>query len=211
MYYIYLDEAYNLTPGAKNQFIILGGFGTSEPKRVANAHKKIRKLVLKQKQLGTEIKSFDRLAVEKLIPKIFKTLKDIDVVIYIIYQDKKVIPRQYYYKEKLNYERLYLEMLTILLRDEWKLKGQKQITVTADTFKTKMDKEKIIEKVLLSLKEQYPEKHFGLQFSDSTSDLNLQVADFIVGRFFRGIKQGYTPAKLAPQGVYARIIINILK
>lgn len=126
MYYIYIDEAYNLTPDSKNQLIVLGGFGTSEPKRIVKAYKKIRRFNLKHRQISSEIKSNDAIAIKKLIPKIFKVLVGLDIVIYIIRQDKKIIPVKYWQKNKLNYEQLYLDLLINSLVNTWSLEERNQ-------------------------------------------------------------------------------------
>lgn len=211
MYYIYIDETYNLTPGSRNQLIVLGGLGTSDPKKVAKTYKKIRKFTLKSRQLGTEIKSFDRIAIKKLIPKVFKALIGLDVVIYVIRQDKKFIPLEYYQKDELNYEKLYLDLLIKLLRDEWGLEKYNQVTVIVDTFKTKtISKDEMFKKTYLAFKQKYPDKYFKMRFANSTGDFSLQIADFIVGSFFRAFKGGKDIPDFKIEGLRIRIIANIL-
>lgn len=211
MYYIYIDEAYNLTPGSRDQLMVLGGFGTTSPKKVVKAYKKIRKFTLKRRQLGAEIKSFDRLAIKKLIPRIFKALTDLDIVIYVIRQDKKFIPFKYYQKDKLNYEKLYLDLLIKLLKDEWGLEKYNQVTVVADTFKTKIIlKDEMIKKTRLTFKQKYPDKYLKMRFADSAGDFNLQIADFIVGSFFRAFKDSKDIPDFKIEGLRIRIIANVL-
>jgi len=210
-HYIYLDEAYNLTPGAKNQLIVLGGFGTSEPKKIVKAYKQIRKFALKRRQIGAEIKSSDRLAIKRLIPQVFKMLSGFDVVVYVIRQDKRIIPFEYWEQDKLNYEKLYLALLIRLLRDEWNLKEQAQVSVILDTFKTKnITKDEMIKHTRLAFKQKYSDKFFKIRFMDSAVDFNLQIADFIVGSFFKSFKQSPNTPKFNIEGLRLGIVSNIL-
>jgi len=211
MYYIYLDEAYNLTPNSKNQLIVLGGFGTSEPKKIVKAYKKIRRFNLKPRQISSEIKSADAIAIKRLIPQLFKALIGLDIVIYIIRQDKKIIPFKYWQKDKLNYEQLYLDLLIKLLKDVWNLEGHNKITVLVDYFTTKMDKNTMVHKIRSALKIKYSNKDFGIQFADSSSDFNLQIADFIVGAYLRNFKEGPDLSDFCfGQGLRLNIVVNIL-
>jgi len=211
MYYIYIDETYNLTHGTPNQLIVLGGFGTSDPKKIAKAYKKIRKFTLKRRQLGQEIKSSDKIAIKKLIPKVFKALTGLDIIIYVIRQDKKFIPFQYYKKNKLDYEKLYLDLLIKLLKEEWNLEEHNQVSVILDTFKTKkISKDEMIKKICSAFKERYPNKYFKMRFVDSAGDLNIQIADFIVGSFSKAFKGGPKIPNFKFEGLRLRIINNIL-
>lgn len=207
MYYIYIDEAYNLAPNAKHQLIVIGGFGTSDPKKIAKAYKKIRKFNLTKRQYQLETKSSDRVAIKKLIPKLFKALVGLDIVIYAIRQDKKFIPYKYFEEDKLNYEKLYLDLLIKLIRDEWDLKKHDNISIMADYFHTKTN---MPEKILNVLKRKYPNKKFGIQFADSQKDINLQIADLIVGSFYKSFVGGPKIPDFKFEGLRLRIINNIL-
>lgn len=209
MYHIYLDESYNLSPSAKHPLFVLGGFGTLYPKAVAQKYKRIRKRFLKRKQIGLEIKSFDKIALTKLIPHVFSALTNIDVVIYILRQDKKHLPFEYFTKKTLNYESLYLHLLVRLLKDVWDLEQHDSISITVDKFQTKMEKKQIVESVRGECQSKYPHKKMNIQFADSSSDLNLQIADFIVGSYFKKFSGSpHTPQLINNERVH--IIQNIL-
>ncbi len=206
MYYIHIDEAYNLNPKAKHQLIVVGGFGTTDPKKIAKAYKRIRKHILTKRQLKTEIKSSDKIAVQKLIPRVFKALQGLDILIYVIRQDKRFIPFKYFEKDKLNYEKLYLDLVIKLLRDEWNLEKHDSVSIMADYFKTKIN---LPEKILNGLKQKYPNKNFGIQFADSQKNTNLQIADFIVSSFFKSFSQSSNIPKFQLEGLQFKIINNI--
>lgn len=209
MYHIYLDESYNLSPSATHPLFVLGGFGTPNPKTVAREYKRIRKRFLKRKQIGFEIKSFDKIALTKLIPHVFSALTSIDVVIYILRQDKKHIPFEYFTKNALNYEKLHVQLLTRLLKDVWNLDQYDAISVTIDKFQTKTSKKKIIESACGECQSKYPHKKMNIQFTDSASDLNLQIADFIVGSYFKKFSGSpHTPTLINNKRVH--IIQNVL-
>lgn len=75
-----------------------------------------------------------------------------DVAVYIIKQEKKNIPLEYWQKEKLNYDRLYLDLLIRLLRDEWKeIEDHSRVDIFIDTFKTKKISKEIIRRSSLHL------------------------------------------------------------
>lgn len=212
MYYIYLDEAYNLTPGARNQLIVFGGFGTTEPKKIVKAYKKIRRFNLKHRQIGAEIKSNDAIAIKKLIPKMFKILVGLDIVIYIIRQDKKIIPVKYWQKNKLNYEQLYLDLLINSLVNTWSLTERNQVSVILDSFQTKLiPKDEMIKKVRFAFNQKYPNKFFKMRFMNSATDFNLQIADFIVGAYLRSFRDGPDLSDFRfGEGLRLNIVVNIL-
>ncbi len=210
MYHIYLDESYNLTPGAENPIFVFGGFGTTSAKTVAKTYKRIRKITLNPRQMRLEIKSFDKIATTKLIPRVLAAVDTLDLVIYIIKQDKKFIPLKYFNGSKLNYEKLYIDILTKLLTDEWDITRHDTVSVTIDAFKTKTSKQEIIHSINQVFRTKHPEKRIGIHFVNSVQDLNLQIADFIVGSFFRNFASGSHTTPPGFEKMRMRIIINIL-
>lgn len=86
-----------------------------------------------------------------------------------------------------------------------------QVTVVADTFKTKIIlKDEMIKKTRLTFKQKYPDKYLKMRFADSAGDFNLQIADFIVGSFFRAFKDSKDIPDFKIEGLRIRIIANVL-
>jgi hypothetical protein len=127
-------------------------------------------------------------------------------------QDKKIIPFKYWQKDMLNYEKLYVDLLIKLLIDKWDLQGREQISVILDNFKTKIiSKVQMIKKVRHAFGQKYPGKFFKVRFADSAGDFNLQIADFIVGTYFKNFKKGLDLSDFCfGQGLRLNIVVNIL-
>jgi hypothetical protein len=60
--YIYLDESFSLRRGKKNQFLIIAGFATQNPKKIAKIYKRIKRHTLPRKFVNLEIKSTNPIA-----------------------------------------------------------------------------------------------------------------------------------------------------
>lgn len=188
--YIYLDETFNLKKGSKNQFLAIAGFSTNNPKQISKLFDRIKKSSLPKKLSGREIKSANILAEKLIKPKLFPALLNFDIEIYCCTQQKNLLSNIYFPKQKLNYDKLYLDLLSDLLVNQWHYRDQKIIILTLDTFKTKkINKQKISQTLMISLKEKYPKINFQINFVSSAGELNLQLADFICGIFYDRVLQ----------------------
>ncbi|HEX9722450.1 MAG TPA: DUF3800 domain-containing protein [Candidatus Paceibacterota bacterium] len=183
--YIYLDESFQLKRGTENQFLIIAGFATSDPARIAKVFNRIKKHTLPKKLITREIKSTNPLADRAFKPKLFRELQAEDVQIYAITQIKHQLPHDYFAKDQLLYDKLYLDLLKILLVNEWDYHDEEIVVTTMDTYRPRLLKRGDIISVLQSeLAQKYPDKHFRIQFQTSEL-LNLQLADHICGVFYQ--------------------------
>lgn len=183
--YVFLDESFQLKTGTENQFLTIAGFSTNSPKRIAKIVNRIKKHTLPKKLREQEIKSTNPVADRAFKPKLFQTLNDEDVQIYAITQLKNQLPPDYFHKGTLIYDKLYLDLLKILLVREWDYRDDQIVITTLDTYRPKSVKRgDIINALHISLKNQYPEKHFRIQFHTSEL-LTLQLADQICGIFYQ--------------------------
>lgn len=195
--YIYLDESFSLKRGEKNQFLIIAGFATQNPKKIAKIYKRIKRHTLPKKFVNIEIKSTNPIADYALKPKLFSELNKTDIQIYAISQLKNQLPKDYFDKDKLLYEKLYLDLLNYLLVNEWNYFDNKIIIVTLDTFKPKQIKRgDIINSLKKELKNKYPDKHFSISFENSAKFLTLQLADQICGVFYQLLQENQTWFKM---------------
>ena len=64
--------------------------------------------------------------------------------------------------------------------------------------------------IINSLKNKYTDKYFRMQFTDSDKNLNLQLADFIVGTFFKNFTKSQKIPEFNLNNLKAKIISNIL-
>jgi len=185
MAYIFLDESFQLKRGVQNQFLIIAGFATSEPERIAKIFNRIKKHTLPKKLRNREVKSTNPLADRAFKPKLFQQLQGEDVQIYAITQLKNQLSHDYFAKDQLLYDKLYLDLLKILLVNEWDYRDEKVIITTMDTYRPKVIKRgDIISTLQTELAMKYPDKHFRIQFQTSEL-LNLQLADQICGVFYQ--------------------------
>lgn len=183
MLHIYLDETFNLKRGTKNQFFALAGFSTRKPKETAKFFNRIKKSTLPKRLKNREIKSTDRLA-GRLKSKLFESLPKTEIEIYAIRQAKELLPQEYFYKNKLDFDQLYFNILAHLIKNEWDFGENRIIIVILDSFKTKtMLKKIIIERLKNQLVQKYPNKEFLIAFESSATILNLQLADQIASIF----------------------------
>jgi len=183
--HLFLDETFQLKRGMEDQFLVIAGFSTNDPKRIAKIVNRIKKHTLPKKLRGQEIKSTNPVADRVFKPKLFRALNNEDVQIYAITQLKGQLPRDYFYKGKLLYDKLYFDLLNILLVKEWDYRDNQIVITTLDTYRPKsLTRGEIIDRVHNALKEKYPDKFFRVQFQSSEL-LTLQLADQICGVFYQ--------------------------
>ncbi len=195
--YIYLDESFNLKKGEKNQFLIIAGFATQNPKKIAQIYKRIKKHTLPKKLVNQEIKSTNPVGNRALKPRLFSELNKTDIQIYAIYQLKNQLSRHYFHKEKLLYDKLYTDLLSYLLLNEWSYFDDKIVIVTMDSFSSsKIKKGDIINSLKEKLENKYSGKKFFISFEDSAKFLTLQLADHFCGVFYQLLQENQTWFKM---------------
>ena len=195
--YIYLDESFHLKRGEENQFLIIAGFSTQNPKAIAKLYKRIKRHTIPKKFLTWEIKSTNSIADRTFKPKLFSELNKTDIQIYAISQLKDQLLKEYFDKEKLLYDKLYLDLLNHLLLNEWNYFDDKIIITTLDAFRPgKVKKGEIIDSLKKNLENKYPDKKFSLFFEDSVKFLTLQLADQICGVFYQLFQENQTWFKM---------------
>ncbi|MDP3995623.1 MAG: DUF3800 domain-containing protein [bacterium] len=183
--HIYLDESFQLKSGTENQFLTIAGFETPDPQRIAKLFNRIKKHTLPKRMSNQEVKSTNIVADRAFKPKLFRELNKEDVHIYAITQLKSQLPHGYFHKGDLRYDRLYLDLLSILLVREWDYRDSDIIITTMDMYRpTKLSRGAIIKTLEAALAEKYPDKFFRVQFQTSEL-LNLQLADQVCGVFYQ--------------------------
>lgn len=208
--YIYLDESFSLKKGEENQFLIIAGFATQNPKKIAKIYKKIKRHTLPKKMVNWEIKSTNPIADRALKPRLFSELNKTDIQIYAISQLKNQLPRKYFKKQKLLYDRLYFDLLSYLLVNEWNYFDNKIVIVTLDAFKSKdIERGDMINSLKERLENKYSEKRFSISFEDSAKFLTLQLADQICGVFYQLLQENQTWFKMI-ESKLKKIVTNPL-
>lgn len=205
--YVYLDESGNLTK-SNGQYFIVGSYTVGDPRKIAKAFRKWQKNKFPKKvRVKPEVKFNDNLK-DELRLKTLKYFAKQDIRIFYTFLKKKNIPEEYYKKGKVHETGLlYAEIVKatlelympvtenefIVIRDRRTLKG-----VTVDRFN---------EVLKVSLLPKLPAKVlFQVQAVDSTTNPNVQVADWICGALAR-----YYEKKLMGEEFYSVLKGNIVQ
>lgn len=190
--HIYLDESFQLKKGIKNQFLLIAGFAARDPKRIAKLYNRIKKHAIPKRMSTQEIKSTNPIADRAFKPRLFRELAEEDVQFYAITQLKDQLPYDYFSKGALLYDRLYFELLKVLLVKEWDYQDEGIVITTMDSYRPfRMKREEIITAITKELTVTYPGKYFRIQFLTSEL-LNLQLADQICGVFYQLMQENQT-------------------
>lgn len=192
--FIYLDETFNLIKGTKNQFMAIAGFSVENPHDMARWYQKVKRKALPKKYSAKEFKSTNAFSEIYILPEIFSNSYPIPKIkIGAVIQHKNILGQEFYYKNKFNYDKLYLELAKKLLLDNWHYKDRNITIITLDTFKTKtINKTEISSTLQVELKFKHPNHNFHVGFGTS-EEKNLQFADQICGIVNKSAKDNQEP------------------
>jgi len=186
--YIFLDESYNLKDRTKPQFISINGFKTTAVKQIWKRWK-IYRLPFVGK---SRIHASDRLF-EPLRAKCLKLLNvHPDITLFTAIQEIRMIPIKgdvvYYGKKgRLLFDKVYANILKELLR-EMNLNVYKKVSIIVDSRKHKrgvLGKKQFQNNMKYFLKNWYPNTISNFDMQPSTSNILLEIADFISNSFYR--------------------------
>ena len=93
----------------------------------------------------------------------------------------------YYKKGKLDFDKVYEDMLKALF-SELNLQEYKKVIITVDSRKHKggiLGRKKFRENILFYLEERYSDTIFDFEMQPSCSNILLEVADFISNTFYK--------------------------
>lgn len=133
--YIFLDESYNLKDRTKPQFISINGFKTLEVKKVWKHWKRYRKGFVGKARIHAVDRKF-----KPLREKAFRLLSLSNSRLLTVFQLIQEIPAKkftnYYRKGKLNFEKVYEDVLKALLA-KLNLQEYRKVTIIIDSQKHK--------------------------------------------------------------------------
>ena len=188
MLYIFADESGNFS-GNRDHYFVLSAFVTSDPRATRKCFLRARQTRLPKKYRHySEIKFSDRAIPERFKKHVLGRVAQEDVRIYAIFFDKRNLPlslrRQ---PEGLVYCHLVGQLLEMcplaesreiyIFLDRRNLKGTTRDAFDA-TLKTRL---------ILS----FPRlRRLDIEHVDSTSNVNIQIADFIAGAIFQKHERG---------------------
>lgn len=185
--YIYLDESYNLKDRNKEQFISINGFMVLDIKNLFKKWKDYRQPFLsKNIRIHANNKIFDKLRI-----KVLKIIGRPDLTLLSSFQILQEISFQknsvYFHKGKLNFDKIYFD-LTVELFKKMNLDEYRNVTIIIDSRKHKggiLGRNLFEKHVLDFLKMKYQRVRFTFVLQPSTSNVLLELADFISNIFYR--------------------------
>ena len=190
--FIFLDESGNFT-GDKDQYFIVGGFVTGDQRRTAKVFRKWQHTKFSNKKLRyrAEVKFSDTRLTNDLRAKTLLYLTKQDIRIFYTFLEKKNIPLEFRQHKGLESGRLYAEIVA---------KTIQTLLPTADLeFRIFSDKRSLKrisqsefrELLKLDLMPKLPAKvALQIETADSSTDPNIQIADWICGALYRYYNKG---------------------
>lgn len=186
MLYIYLDESYNLKDRNKKQFISINGFLTLKGRELFKEWKQCRSAFVGKRRIHATDRTFNDLRINAL-----QIIKRNDLTVLTVFQALQEIPFQkekaYFKKGKLNFEKVYLDLVKGLFK-ELQLGEYQRIKIIIDSRKHKLGilgKRKFAEEILYFLRSKHPKTISEFKPQPSTTDILLELADFISNMFYR--------------------------
>lgn len=185
--YIYLDESYNLKDRSKKQFISINGFFVLDERSLFKKWKDFRHPFLsKNIRIHANNKIFNKLRMKtlKIIDKHDLTLLSSFQILQEISFKKNSV---YFYKGKLNFDRIYFD-LAIKLFQELNFEKYKNIKIIIDSRKHKggiLGKKDFEQKTKDFLDAEYKQTNFEFKMQPSSNDILLELADFISNIFYK--------------------------
>lgn len=184
---IYIDESYNFQKSRGKQFISINGFTVLDDKALRKDWKQIRRPYLKHHR---RIHAAD-LSFKKLQLKSVKFLNNHDICIISVFQlIQEIPPGNKYFDNKLNkvnYEKVYLELLKILLV-RLSIREYKNVRIVIDKRSHKgglLGSNKFQNDIDIFLQKEFPEVNSIFTRTPSYSDILLELADFISNTFYK--------------------------
>mgnify|MGYP003394223647 CR=1 FL=1 len=185
--YIFLDESYNLKDRYKPQLISINGFMTVPVKKVWKQWREYRRKFAGRWRIHATDAVF-----EPLREKVLHLMQlSPDITLVSVLQMIPDIPAgnesPYYRKGKLHFDKVYEDMLKSLF-NRLQLGAYTSVTITVDSRKVKygaLGKKRTQEHILAYLTEYYPTTRITFRIAPSTSDVLLEVADFVSNTFYK--------------------------
>lgn len=185
--FIFLDESYNLKRRGKKQFISINGFTVLDEKSLFKKWRAYRKFLLHKKRRIHATDTF----FDKFRPKVLNLIERPDINLMTAFQVLQEIPalpsKEYFKNNKLNFDKIYLDLVLELLK-KLNLDEYREVTITIDNRqyqKNYLGKIGFQKEVLNFLETTYSQTRFSFVIQPSTSNILLELADFISNIFYR--------------------------
>ncbi|MBA3047636.1 DUF3800 domain-containing protein [Patescibacteria group bacterium] len=185
--YIYLDESYNLKDRSKKQFVSINGFMALDEKILFKRWKNYRQpFLIKKRRIHATDSFFDELR-----PKALELTDRHDLILLSAFQILQEISFKnnnvYFYKGKLDFDRIYCDLIIELFK-QLDFKDHKKAKIIIDSRKHRggiLGKKHFEQKIMNFLQTEYEQMNFQFKMQPSSTDILLELADFISNIFYR--------------------------
>jgi len=187
MPYIFIDESGQFSKGNNEKYFVIGSFTVGKPRRTEKQFKSWQRSKFpKRMRFQPEIKFSDVKIEDNLRLKTLKCISDLDIRIRFIYLQKKNIPEAYWKKKKLKSGLLYTNIVGELL-DLYLPINDFEFRVFCDERHLKRLRRSKFKRDLKSrlLPNLSPKCIIQIEMIDSKKNVNIQIADWIVGALGR--------------------------
>jgi len=181
----FLDEAGNFK-GDKDEYFIIGGFTTGNPKRTSKAFRKWQATKFPKKfRYKAEVKFSDKLPNESLRLKTLNYLAKQDIRIFYTFLKKSNIPLEYRKKGKIEGGLLYAELVAQTLNLLLPTSDLEFRIFRDQRHLKKLSQAQFNQNIKLDLLPKLPAKTIiQITALNSADNRNIQIADWICGAFF---------------------------
>src|SRR4030042_2493576 len=185
--YIFLDESYNLKDREIPQFISINGFKTLAVKKIWKQWKICRRKFVGAERIHASNRKFEPLR-EKCFDLIYSSPESCFLSVFQSINEIPVDKNNFYFKKgRLDFEIVYEHLVKALL-DKLNLHEYKEAVINIDNRKHKdaiLGKQKFQKNILSYLNQYYPNTVFRFQILPSSSNILIEIADFISNIFYR--------------------------
>ncbi len=188
---IFLDESGQFNKHNYEDYFIVSSFTVGNPRRTSKQFRSwYRNKFPRRMKFFSEVKFSEVKITDDLRLKTLKFISNLDVRIHYSYLLRKNIPEEYYKKKKLQAGLLYTNIIGETL-EMYLPTDEKEFRVFCDQRHLKGFKQKNFKQNLTArLLPQLPSKSIiQVEMIDSTSNTNIQIADWIVGGLARYLEK----------------------
>ena len=190
--FIFLDESGNFT-GGKEPYFIIGGFITNNPKRTAKAFRKWQYSKFSNKKLRyrTEVKFSNTRLSEEVRLKTIEYFSKQDIRVFYTFLKKFNIPLEYRRKKGLESGLLYTEITAQTLNFLLPTTDLEFRVFRDQRHLKRVPQAKFNEHLKSALLPNLSTKAIlQIEALNSSTDTNIQIADWVCGALFRYYNKG---------------------
>jgi len=183
MSYVFLDESGQFTKHNHEEYFVVASFTVGDPRRTEKSFRSWCRTRFPKKMRGqSEIKWSSTHINEDLRLRTLKYISNLDIRIRYSFLLRKNIPSEYNHKGKIKSGLLYASVIGETLEMYLPIE-EKEFRVFCDKRHLKNITEADFKKMLAShmLPNLSKGAVFQIEMKDSTSDANIQIADWVVG------------------------------